>query len=66
MVILCDLAWKGGDEEEEDGNNGLRPQIAIMIKKQLDNRSDLLKKKGAIGKTYVNYRRDAPDTVFAG
>ena len=50
MVILCDLAWRSqqADEEEEEANN-LRPQINIMIKKQLDNRSDLLRKKGAIG-----------------
>jgi hypothetical protein len=29
-----------------------RPQIKMMIKKQLDNRSDLLRKKGAIGKDF--------------
>ena len=50
MVILCDLAWKGEAAGGGDGeDNVLRPQIAMMIKKQLDNRSDLLKKKGAIG-----------------
>ena len=52
MVILCDLAWRSqqaDEEEEEEEANNLRPQINIMIKKQLDNRSDLLRKKGAIG-----------------
>lgn len=51
MIILCDLAWRSDlsrGREEEEGNI-LRPQVTMMIKKQLDNRSDLLKKKGAIG-----------------
>jgi hypothetical protein len=48
MIILCDLAWKSGTVREEE-ENMLQPQINMMIKKQLDSRSDLLRKKGAIG-----------------